>query len=97
MLAGQRDIDLALKKQRLQLQSAALRERAAAHGARLAPVFAGFDRLQAGTAWLRAHPQVLVAAAVALLVARPRNAVRWLRRGLFAWQAWKRLRRLVHG
>ena len=87
-----RDVKLALKKQRLQFKSAALRRELAQDFATFVPVFRTADKVRAGVAWLRAHPQVLLAAAVVLLVARPKAAFRWGRRGFFAWQAWRRLR-----
>ncbi len=85
-------IELALRKQRLQLKSAALREQWAIHAAGLQPVCRAGDRLRDAVAWLRRYPQVLVAGSVALVVARPRIVVRWLRRGVVAWRSWRRLR-----
>jgi len=85
-------VELALKKQRLQLRSASLREELAGHVAPFIPLFAAGDRLRDGALWLRRHPQVTAAVAVALLAARPRAVFRWGRRGIFAWQAWTRLR-----
>lgn len=85
-------LELALKKQRLQLAAAALRDDLARHGAGLAPVFDAADKAVAGAAWVRRHPQVLVAAAVALAVARPQRAWRWGRRAFVGWQAWRRVR-----
>lgn len=90
-----RQLELALAKQRLQLRSAALRTEWAGHVAALHPLCVAGDRLRAGTAWLRAHPELAVAALVALLVARPRRAWRWLRRGVAVWQGWNRLRRWI--
>lgn len=90
-----RQVELALAKQRLQLRSAALRSEWAGHVAVLHPLCAAGDRLRAGTAWLRAHPELVVATAVARLVARPRRAWRWLRRGVVVWQGWNRLRRWI--
>lgn len=85
-------VELALKKQRLQFKSAALREEFAGHAAAFIPLFVAGDRLRDGALWLRRHPEVTVAATVALLVARPRAVFRWGRRSVFAWQAWTRLR-----
>ncbi|MDD5250572.1 MAG: YqjK family protein [Rhodocyclaceae bacterium] len=87
---GNADIEFALKKQRLQLRSAALRAQFAEHAAAFVPVFAAGDRLRDGVLWLRRHPEVTVAAGVALAVVRPRVAFRWARRGVVAWQAWSR-------
>lgn len=84
---------LALKKQRLQLKSATLREQWIGHAAGLRPLCGGVDRVGDGLRWLRGHPQVVmttgVAASVALLVARPRAMLRWARRGVVVWRAWR--------
>jgi len=88
------ELALALKKQRLQLESAAQRERWIAHAQGLLPVCNGVDRVGDGVRWLRTHPQALaaigVATSVALMVARPRSMLRWARRSFFAWQTWRR-------
>jgi hypothetical protein len=91
IVTAPRDIELALKKQRLQLRSAALREQMRAQGRALEPAFLAVDRIGNVIGWLRRHPEVSVAAVVAIVVARPRRAFRWARRGFFAWQAWRRL------
>ncbi len=86
------EVELALKKQRLQLRSAALRAEFAGHAAVLEPWLTAGDRLREGARWLRRHSAIVVGTTVALLVARPRAASRWARRGLIAWQAWSRAR-----
>lgn len=86
-----RQVELALRKQRLQLRSAALRDEFAGHGAAFAPLFAAGDGIREGFHWLRRHPEALVAPVVALAVARPRVLFRWARRSVVAWQAWGRL------
>lgn len=85
-------VELALKKQRLQMRSEALRRELAGHAAGMAPLFTAGDRLREGVAWLRRHPEVLVATATAAVVARPRRVFRWIGRGAMAWQSWQRLR-----
>jgi hypothetical protein len=80
-------LELALKKQRLQLQSATQRQEFARYAAGLAPALGLADRARDGVAWLRGHPELPVAAAAAILVMRPRSVFRWLRRGVFAWRA----------
>jgi len=90
-------VELALKKQRLQLRSAALRETLASHAAAWTPAFAIADRVHAGLYWLRRHPALPVAVMTALLVARPKAALRWLKRGFFVWQTRNQLRDLLSG
>lgn len=85
-------IELALRKQRLQLQSDILREQWRGHVAGLAPVFFTGDKIADGVRWVRRWPLVLIAGAVALGVARPRWVIRWGRRTVLAWRSWRRLR-----
>lgn len=90
-----RQVELALKKQRLQMQSAALRDNFSDHARVLQPVFAFADRGLAVVRWIRHNPVLPVATVVALLVARPRGLLRWLRRGWFVWQSLGKLRSLL--
>lgn len=87
-----RQVELALKKQRLQIRSAALRDEFSAYAAAWKPAFALADRGHSALRWLRRHPLLPVAALVALLVARPGAALRWAQRGFFAWQALRKIR-----
>ena len=84
-------LELALKKQRLQIAGDTLRADFARHAAGLAPVFAGADYAVEGIYWMRRNPQTVVAAAVALLMIRPKVAWRWARRAFVGWQAWRKL------
>lgn len=88
---------LALRKQRLQLRSAALREEFAARGAVFAPVTGWVDRARDGVRWLGQHPEVTAGAALALALFRPKALFRWLRRGWFLWQSARRLNGLLTG
>lgn len=85
-------LQLALDKQRLQMQSAARRDALAAAAAGVAPLFAAADGVREGARWLVRNPAWVVGTLVVLLVARPRRMARWARRGLIAWQAWRRVR-----
>ena len=88
-------LELALKKQRLQIAGDALRIDFARHAAGLAPAFAGADYAVEGVRWVRRNPQIVVAATVAVLVVRPKAAWRWARRAFVGWQAWRKLRDLL--
>lgn len=91
-----RAIELALKKQRLQFESAALRQALVQDVAGVAPLIRGVDRIRSGLHWLRTRPYIVAGVSVALLVARPRAAFRWARRAYFAFRALRGLRsRLV--
>lgn len=82
--------ELAKERQRLQHRSAVLRERLAHHAQALEPGLSLVDRAREGVRWLRAHPTLVAGAAAALLVLRPRRALRW---GLRAWGGWRLLAR----
>jgi hypothetical protein len=88
-------LELALKKQRLQIESEALRGDFGRHAAGLTPLFTGADLVVEGVCWARRNPQIVVGAGVALMVARPKRAWRWARRAFFGWQAWQKLRQFL--
>lgn len=88
-------LELALKKQRLQIAGEALRRDVAHHATGLTPVFTGADVAVEVVRSLRRHPQVVVAVGVALIVARPKRAWRWGRRAFVGWQAWRRWRNFI--
>lgn len=88
-------LELALKKQRLQMQSAALRQTLAQQASAWKPAFHVADQAQAGWRWLRRHPALPVALLVASLVARPLGVVRWARRGWFVLRTWRKFRSFV--
>lgn len=85
-------LELALKKQRLQIASESLRTGFAKHAAGLMPAFRTVDHLAEAARWLRRHPQLVVAAGVALIVMRPKRAWRWGQRAFVGWQAWQKVR-----
>lgn len=92
---GQRDIELALKKQRLQLQSSELRNELVVYGRGIEPAFTAADLARQGWLWLRARPAILVTIGVALVVARPRLVFRWGRRAWVGWQTVSHWRGLI--
>jgi len=89
---NQRLIDLALKRQRLQLQAATQRLRIVHALQSAAPAFGAAEKVRAALGWARAHPEWLAGIGIAVLVARPRAFFRWARRGFFAWQTVRRAR-----
>jgi hypothetical protein len=88
-------VELALRKQRLQIDSAVLRGDLSRFATGLSPLFAAADHVAEGVSWLRRHPQILAAAALGLLLARPRRVLRWTRRAFIGWQAWRRVKGLL--
>ena len=85
-------LELALRKQRLQIAGEGLRTDFGRCAAGLAPVFTAADYAVEGARWVRRHPEIAAAAGVALVVFRPKRAWRWARRAFVGWQAWRRLR-----
>lgn len=85
-------LELALKKQRLQIAGAGLRSDIARHSIGLAPIFTGADFVVDAVRYLRQRPELVIAAGVALVIVQPGRAWRWGRRVFVGWQAWRRLR-----
>ncbi len=90
-----RQVELSLRKQRLQIRAARQRESLAADFVALSPIFTTADRVRAGVDYLRRNPHWLVGAAVFVIVARPRAVLRWAQHAFFVWQASLKLRRML--
>ena len=86
-----RQLELALKRQRLEWQAQVQRQDLERHLQVFLPAFTAADRIRSGAKFLRAHPQWLAGAAVVAAVLRPRKAWRWAQRGFVAWRLWKKL------
>lgn len=89
------DLERAIKKQHLLLESKALRDDFAAHARGIQPACQVADGAVAGARWLHAHPQVVIGFSVAFLVAQPKRAWRWTRRAFSVWQTWSRVKALL--
>ena len=88
-------LELALKKQRLQIAGDGLRADFARCASGLTPAFVGADMAVAGAHWVRRNPELVVAAGVALLVIRPKSALGWARRAFVAWRIWRNFREFL--
>ncbi len=88
-----RRLELALKKQRLQLQCQAERAALGEYVAGLSPVFKVVDTTAAGLDWVRKQPYLLLGTAVAAMFMRPRLIFRWGMRGLSLWRLTQNLLR----
>lgn len=86
-----RQLELALKRQRLQWQADSQRQDLERHFRVFLPAFNASDRVRNGAIFLRRHPQWLAGAALVLAALRPRRAWRWSKRGFIAWRLWRRL------
>lgn len=87
-----RQLELALKRQRLEWQAQSQREDMSHHLQIFLPAFGAADKVRAGAKFLRAHPEWLAGGVVLLAVLRPRKAWRWGRRGAMVWGLWKKLK-----
>jgi hypothetical protein len=62
------------------------------HAQPLEAALARGDAVLQGVDWLKHHPLAVGAAVAAVVVARPRRAWRWAKRGIFLWRGWRALR-----
>jgi len=90
-VSSARRLELALRRERLQLRCAAQRSELAATLRRFMPVFAAAEALRSAAILLKSHPEWLAAAAGVALVLRPWGLLRWGRRAFAAWRAWRRV------
>jgi YqjK-like protein len=88
-------LELALKKQRLQIASGHLRADFGNCASGLMPVFVGADMAVAGAHWVRRNQELVVAIGVALAVIRPRSALGWARRAFVLWRVWLNFREFL--
>lgn len=88
-------IELALKKQRLQIASEGLRDDFGNYASGLMPAFVGADMTVAGAHWIRRNQELVVAMGVALAVIRPKSALGWARRAFVLWRVWLNFREFL--
>lgn len=88
-------LELALKKQRLQIAGARLRADFGNFASGLMPAFVAADITVTGVHWVRRNPELVVAMGVALLVIRPRSTLGWARRAFVVWRVWLNFREFL--
>lgn len=88
-------LELALRRQRLQLQAMDQRDTFVRELRPFLPAFSAADRVKQGAEWVRSHTQEIAAGCASALavtvVLKPRRAWRWARRGFSAWRLWQRV------
>ena len=93
----ERLIELYVQRGRLRERVSVQRREAARALTPISDALRALDRTHAqfrqSQGWLAAHPAVVAAAAVALLVWRPRSVVTAARWGYLVWRRWTRLKR----
>jgi len=90
-MSSAREAELALRRQRLLMRSAALRATFAEQAVVLEAPLATADRVHAGVRWLIRYRGWVLAGAVVVLVVRPRRAWRLLRLGWWLWRSARRV------
>lgn len=80
-------------KARIDEQRRTLRQQAAP----LEAALARGDAVMQGVDWLKHHPLAIGVAVAAVVVARPRGAWRWAKRGFFVWRGWQAIRNSLAG
>ncbi|MDD5295830.1 MAG: YqjK-like family protein [Rhodocyclaceae bacterium] len=92
-----RQLELALKRQRLEFEAAAQRRELADSVRPFQPVVSAVDRVNRGLRYLKGHPEIAAVATVLVFILRPGKAFNWARRGFSAWRLWGKLNRRLHG
>jgi len=85
-------LELAIRHGALKARIDAQRLQLARHVVPLEKALAVGDRALEGVDWLKHHPAVVGAAVAAVVIARPKRAWRWARRGIFVWRGWQTLK-----
>lgn len=88
-------LPLALRQQQLLARSSELRQQWVQQTQTWQRPLAWLDRGMQAWQWLRARPAVPLAAAVALVLLRPRRAWRWSMTLWWGWRQWRRLQRAL--
>lgn len=90
-----RRLELALKKQRLQMQSETSRAQFISHFEEIRGVLRGVDRIGSGICWIKANAPLLATVATLFLLSRPKKTWRLLRSSWFGWIVWRKARRFI--
>ena len=94
---NEKQLSLAMRHGALKARIAEQRRTLTEHVAPLESVLARGDVVLQGVDWLKHHPLAIVAALATAVVARPRRAWRWAKRGFFVWRGWQAIRHSLSG
>ena len=86
---NQRLLELATRHGVLKARIEEQRRRLAGQAAPLEAACARGDQVMQGVDWLKHHPAAIVVAVAAAVVAKPRRAWQWAKRGFFVWRSWQ--------
>jgi hypothetical protein len=90
-------LELATRRGVLQARIDEQRRALSHHVLPLQTALARGDAVLEGVDWLKHHPVAIGAAVAAVVVARPKRAWRWAKRGLFVWRGWQIVRTALVG
>ena len=90
-------LEVAVRHGALRARIAAQRKDLTQHIAPLEAALGGADKALAGVDWLKHHPAAVAAAVVVLVVASPKRAWRWTKRGIIVWRGYQTVRNSLFG
>ncbi|MDP3538092.1 MAG: YqjK family protein [Azonexus sp.] len=90
-------LELATRHGALKVRIDDQRRRLGQQSAPLESALSRGDTVLEGVDWLKHHPVAVAAAVAAVVVARPRRAWRWAKRGFFVWRGWQAIRSSLQG
>jgi len=90
-------LELATRHGALQARIAEQRRQLARHAEPLEAALVRGDAVLKGVDWLKHHPLAVGFAVASVVVARPKRAWRWARRGFFVWRGWQAVRTKLVG
>lgn len=85
-------LELAKRHGNLQARIAEQRRALAQHAQPLAQALDKGDSVLKGVDWLKQHPAAVGVATAAVVVLRPKGALRWARRSFLIWRGWQALK-----
>ena len=90
-------LELATRHGALKVRIDEQRRQLAQHALPLEAALAKGDTVLKGVDWLKHHPAAVGLAVAAVVVARPKRAWSWARRGVFLWRGWQAVKNAVLG
>ena len=90
-------LELATRHGALKVRIDQQRRQLAQHSVPLEAALAKGDTVLKGVDWLKHHPAAGGAAVAAVVIAKPKRAWRWARRGVFLWRGWQAVKNTVLG
>lgn len=94
---NRKSLELATRHGLLKARIDQQREALARHAVPIEAALARGDAVLKGVDWLKHHPAAVGIAVFVSVIARPRRAMRWARRGFFLWRGWQAIRNSLVG